>query len=85
MFSQLYDSSGGFGREIKGVIEPDDKNFTGYAGGLNPGNVRHIVSLIEEKNPAGISYYIDMESGVREDNVFSVAKSAEVIAELSRP
>ena len=80
--SLLYDSSGGFGREIKRVNEPNEEYFTGYAGGIKPENVRCIVEMIEEKNASGLPYYIDMESGVRTDNVFSIAKCEAVIAQL---
>lgn len=80
--SLLYDSSGGFGREIKQVNEPREDYFTGYAGGLKPENVRRVVGMIQAKNVDGLPYYIDMESGIRTDNIFAIAKCEAVIAEL---
>lgn len=78
----LHDGSGGFGKEITEVKPPDGRHFTGYAGGIKPENVRKIVDLIEQNNPNGLKYYIDMESGVRTDNVFSVEKCRQVIDNL---
>lgn len=81
-FSILYDSSGGFGREITSVSAPSALDDTGYAGGINPDNVKRIVDLIEANNPQNIKYYIDMESGVRENNLFSIKKCHQVIQNL---
>lgn len=78
----LRDSSGGFGREITKVTAPDDKYVTGYAGGINPTNVARIVKLIDDSNLNNRPYYIDMESGVRENNVFSIEKCKQVINNL---
>lgn len=79
----LHDGSGGFGREISEVQPPDDKHFTGYAGGIKPENVAKIVNLIENNNPNGKKYYIDMESGIRTDNIFSVEKCRQVVQNLT--
>lgn len=81
-FSILHDSSGGFGREIISVSPPSALDDTGYAGGINPDNVKRIVDLIESNNPQNIKYYIDMESGVRENNLFSIKKCHQVIQNL---
>lgn len=81
-FSLLYDSSGGFGREIASVLPPNPLYDTGYAGGINPDNVKRIVDLIDSNNPHNIKYYIDMESGVRENNLFSIEKCRQVIQNL---
>lgn len=75
----LHDSSGGFGREITSVVSPDERHFTGYAGGIKPDNVKKIVDLIEVTNINNLPYYIDMESGVREDNSFSTSKCRKII------
>jgi len=80
--SLLHDGSGGFGREITQVNPPDGIFFTGYAGGLKPENVVKIVELIENNNPQNEKYYIDMESGIRENNVFSINKCQQVINNL---
>ena len=79
----LYDGSGGFGREIEQVHTPDDNHFTGYAGGIKPENVVKIVNFIENSNPKDKKYYIDMESGIRTDNIFSVEKCCQVIQNLT--
>jgi hypothetical protein len=76
--SWLNDSSGGFGREIEQVAPPDPDIFTGFAGGIKPDNVVKIVKLIEKENSDEIPYYIDMESGVRENNQFSIVKCQEI-------
>ena len=81
-FSLLHDGSGGFGREITEVVPPHPKHNTGYAGGIKPENVSRIVELIEKNNPDNRPYYIDMESGIRENNIFSVEKCRQVIQNL---
>lgn len=82
IISLLHDGSGGFGREITSVVSPDPKHKTGYAGGINPDNVKKIVELIDANNPNNLPYYIDMESGIRENNIFSVEKCIKVIDNL---
>ena len=76
--SFLHDGSGGFGREISKVEKPDEKWYTGYAGGICPENVLKIVSMINEVNGSNHPYYIDMESGIRENNVFSIEKCLQI-------
>jgi len=76
--SWLNDASGGFGREIERVTPPDPDIFTGFAGGIKPENVVKIIKLIEKENSKETPYYIDMESGIRENNVFSVIKCLEI-------
>lgn len=75
----LHDSSGGFGREISKVIKPDNIYFTGYAGGINPENANNIVKLIDSVNLDNKPYYIDMESGIRVNNIFSLEKCQHII------
>lgn len=76
--SLLNDSSGGFGKEIEEVFPPYEKYFTGYAGGINPDNVLKIIDLIEKTNSEKRKYYIDMESGIRENNIFSIEKCKKI-------
>lgn len=76
--SFLHDSSGGFGREIENVSQPEVEYFTGYAGGINPDNVIKIIKLVESNNSENIPYYIDMESGIRLNNVFSIEKCKSI-------
>lgn len=80
--SLLHDGSGGFGREITQIDSPNPMFFTGYAGGIKPENVVKIVNLIENNNPNNEKYYIDMESGVRTDNIFSLEKCSQVLQNL---
>jgi hypothetical protein len=78
----LYDGSGGFGREIE-VVEPAFSGFyTGYAGGLKPSNVYRTLGLIDAVNPIEVPYYIDMESGIREADYFSLTKCQAVVDEV---
>lgn len=81
-FSLLHDSSGGVGKEITSIVPPSPLCDTGYAGGINPDNVKKIINLIDENNPQNIKYYIDMESGIRENNLFSLKKCQQVIQNL---
>ncbi len=78
----LHDSSGGFGREITKVDSPSGKYFTGYAGGINPENVSRIVNLVESANIDNNKFYIDMESGIRESNIFSIEKCQSILDNL---
>lgn len=75
--SLLNDSSGGFGREIHSASPPHPQYFTGYAGGINPDNVIKILNLVENV-AEGKNYYIDMESGIRVNNDFSVAECIKI-------
>jgi len=79
----LHDGSGGFGRVISQIDPPDNFHLTGYAGGIKPENVAEIVGLIEKNNPDNLPYYIDMESGVRDNNIFSLEKCRQVITNLT--
>lgn len=81
--SLLYDSSGGFGREITSVNPPNVAHFTGYAGGLKPSNVKTVIKLIEEVNTNNMTYYIDMESGIRANNYFSIDLCKQVINNIN--
>ena len=69
----LYDSSGGRGTEIKSVEAPYDDIYTGYSGGLNPENVKDICNKISSFDDES-KVWIDMESGVRSDDIFDLEK-----------
>lgn len=74
----LYDSSGGRGSELK-VIEDPLINYTGYAGGLNPENVgSHCLGITKMKFDRDV--WIDMESGVRTNDEFDLAKVDKVLS-----
>jgi hypothetical protein len=78
----LYDGSGGFGKEISKFERPFQNIFTGYAGGLKPGNIASTLKSIDAINPLDDDFYLDMESGVRTDNVFSLEKCKMVVDEV---
>lgn len=78
----LYDSSGGRGTEIKSIHKPLI-NYTGYAGGLNPENVFTVCDLITNMEWDD-NVWIDMESGVRTDDVFDLKKVESVLKTCSQ-
>jgi len=60
----LFDTSGGRGvapQSWPGGLDTD----CGYAGGINPGNAAEVVATIGN---SASTYWIDMESGVRDEN-----------------
>lgn len=74
----LFDASGGRGIAPASWPEPghNPDALRGYAGGLNPDNVGAAVAAIGAKDD---SYWIDMETGVRDENDrFSLAKCRAV-------
>lgn len=79
----LFDASGGRGLQPKQwPAEPSDR-LVGYAGGLNPGNVR---AAVEDIGGKARRYWIDMESGVRDaSNSFSVDMCRKVCQKVYRP
>jgi hypothetical protein len=78
---QLYDCSGG-----RGVVpdvwpkQPDDVAFVGYSGGLGPGIVSRVLPELEARN-----YWIDMETGVRVNEVFAPSLCEAVLEEVYGP
>lgn len=79
----LYDSSGGRGKVISGINQPFINNYTGYSGGLSPENIEHFCDLIT-KYPNESNVWLDLESGVRTDNVFDIKKVEEVLSIVSK-
>ena len=74
----LFDSSGGRGTEIKLIKDPYKNIYTGYSGGLNPDNVNEICNLIIEHKSED-KVWIDIESGVRTDDIFDLNKVRSVL------
>lgn len=73
----LFDASGGRGIMPAEWPHAVKSTFCGYAGGLRPDNVAAAVEIIGFRT--GQRYWIDMESGVRDENdLFSIAKCREV-------
>jgi phosphoribosylanthranilate isomerase len=78
----LFDASGGRG------ISPDKwpSNLgihrMGWAGGINPDNVR---SIAKELNAVSyrVPFWIDMETGVRTDDKFDLAKVRDVLTKVA--
>ena len=75
----LLDCSGGRGTEIASYPEHTPAQLVGYAGGFRPGNVRPFLDGLHE-HPHG--FWIDMETGVRTDDWFDVAKCRAVCEEV---
>jgi hypothetical protein len=74
----LYDVSFGTGARPDRwpAPPPAEGPFCGYSGGIGPDTVGEILARIAA--PAGALYWIDMESGVRTDGVFDLAKCEAV-------
>lgn len=74
----LYDVSFGTGMRPDRwpAPPPADGPFCGYSGGIGPDTVGDVLSRIAA--PTGALYWIDMESGVRTDGAFDLAKCEAV-------
>lgn len=81
--SILFDVSGGTGMLPQGWAEADESIFCGYAGGLKPENLEEELKKIDAV-AGNANIWIDMESGVRENDLFSM-KKAEKILEIAAP
>jgi hypothetical protein len=80
----LYDTSFGTGAQTDAWPElPAGQPFCGYAGGLAPDNVQQ--NLLRMPVATGIPFWIDMESGVRTDGRFDIAKCAAVCEAVFGP
>lgn len=79
---RLFDMSGGTGLKIEEFpMQLNPHNFVGYAGGINPENVLDVIEKIETKGKASY-YWIDMESGVRTNDVFDLDKCLSVLEKV---
>lgn len=79
----LYDDSAGRGISPDSWEPPLPGHFCGYAGGLSPANVAQQIEIIAKVAP-GYTTWIDMETGVRTDDKFDLAKVRRVL-EISMP
>lgn len=68
----LYDSSGGRGVAINNIMPPFS-NYTGYSGGIHPGNIEDILNKIYSHKLKD-AVWMDMESGVRTENYLDPEK-----------
>lgn len=81
----LYDSSGGIGKLPTYWPSPFPNYYTGYAGGLNPENLKsNIIEIV--KMADGKNIWIDVETGVRdgEDDKLNLSK-IESFLEIATP
>lgn len=78
----LYDSSAGRGISPNSWDVPLDGHFCGYAGGMNPENVNKNLEMIS-RAAAGHVTWIDMETGVRTNDQFDLAKVRQVLVTAS--
>lgn len=76
-FDFLFDASRGTGIQITEFKKPYAGFLCGYAGGISPDNIHHVLEYLEESGP-GICT-IDMESGVRTDNGFDLDKVETIL------
>ena len=73
------DASGGRGIAETEWMLPETEPF-GYAGGINPENVVDVVQELNEICEA--DFWIDMETGIRTNDKFDVAKCEEICRKL---
>jgi len=79
----LFDASAGRGISPDEWDVPLPGHFCGYAGGMNPDNVATNIDMIA-KVAAGHATWIDMETGVRSNDVFDLDKVRRVL-EITAP
>lgn len=80
----LHDASGGRGEGPAQWQQPVAGVLNGYAGGLNPNNVGATLDALSEMIPEGY-VWIDMESGVRDENdQLDMTKVQYILHEVSR-
>lgn len=82
--SALVDLSGGAGIPIREFPVASGGMRLGYAGGIGPDNVVDVLARMNEKLPAAVETWIDMETGVRTNDVFDLDKVRRVL-ELTAP
>lgn len=73
----LYDLSGGRGVEVDEFPTNTSAHEVGYAGGFKPETISSLLNKVKELSPAG--FWLDMESGVRTENVFDLKKVQDVL------
>ena len=79
----LFDKSGGRGIVQTAWPEPLSNHNArcGYAGGLKPGNVENAVRAIAAKASPHARYWIDIESGVRDENDYFDLEKCRAVCE----
>lgn len=71
----LFDESGGKGKMVSGFPPQGIHEHVGYAGGINPENVKDV---FEQAALSAYTFWLDMESGVRTDDWLDLEKCARV-------
>ncbi len=74
----LFDDSAGRGLSPDHWPAPVPGHFCGYAGGLKPENLEHHIDLIEQAVGDEVTW-IDMETGIRTNDQFDLAKCRRVL------
>ncbi|MGP0089819.1 MAG: hypothetical protein ACLPKB_07650 [Xanthobacteraceae bacterium] len=75
----LFDRSGGQGRLADRWPVPSAREtFVGYSGGLGPDTIDAALVAIARSHPEHIPFWIDMESAIRTDDKFDLAKCRRV-------
>jgi hypothetical protein len=77
-YSVLFDSSRGNGIEIDHIKQPISNLPCGYAGGISPSNVANVLTKLDIL-PCSYRTWIDIESGIRENNEFNLSKVLDVL------
>jgi len=74
----LFDESAGRGVSPESWQAPLPGHYCGYAGGLNPDNIKANLEMIK-KVAAGYKTWIDMETGIRTNDMFDLGKVKRVL------
>ncbi len=80
----LLDESRGLGKAPEHWRWPEELGrsiFCGFAGGLGPDNIEPVLLQLEQH---GLRYWPDMESGLRTNNEFDIAKAERVLQACAR-
>jgi hypothetical protein len=83
----LLDNSCGDGKVPTEWVKASDyplANTVGYAGGIDPNNVRRFLPKIAAA-AGNTTYYLDIQSGVRSGTTFSIDKAREVCRKVFGP
>lgn len=75
----LFDASGGRGIRPAAWPAPPSSALVGYAGGLGP---EWITEALRDIAPHAPNYYVDMETGIRQNDLFSIARCRDVLLQV---
>ena len=78
----LSDKSGGRGKIDTFDFVADYDEYIGFAGGINKSNIMYILGYIDGRNEKKLSYWVDMESSLRQDDWFSIDIVKEICNEI---